>query len=67
MYNIGCCYKNIKKKRWYIMKLIDEIKVLQEELNSIVNENSNDMSRLINLSEKLDKLIAQYYSETQNK
>ncbi|WP_160317286.1 aspartyl-phosphate phosphatase Spo0E family protein [Oxobacter pfennigii] len=49
------------------MKLIDEIKVLQEELNSIVNENSNDMSRLINLSEKLDKLIAQYYSETQNK
>lgn len=49
------------------MKLIDEICVLQNELNKMLSENKFSKQELLKFSEKLDKLIARYYLENENK
>ncbi|KPU43818.1 Spo0E like sporulation regulatory protein [Oxobacter pfennigii] len=45
------------------MRLIDEIKKLQEELNRIIIENEQNKKQILEFSRELDTLIASYYAD----
>ncbi|WP_083479682.1 aspartyl-phosphate phosphatase Spo0E family protein [Oxobacter pfennigii] len=49
------------------MKLTDEIRILQEMLNEMLEKSKLNKQELIEYSQKLDKLIIEYYLKDKNK
>lgn len=45
------------------MKLIDEIRILQEELDKMLIERNCSKKEILEFSQKLDNLIVRYYLE----